>query len=98
MVTEDGAPHQGVMRAADIVPVDIASPAEAGAAYCFVGNASDPGQPLVLKARLKSPDPQNQQWLGQATALTQDGNESLLSGAYDGDPRARFPNLIFFGY
>lgn len=95
---EDGAPHQGLMRAADIVPVDIASPAEAGAAYCFVGNASDPGQPLVLKARLKSPDPQNQQWLGQATALTQDGNESLLSGAYDGDPRARFPNLIFFGY
>ncbi|WP_322470234.1 hypothetical protein SOM08_05740 [Hydrogenophaga sp. SNF1] len=40
---EDGAPHQGLMRAADIVPVDIASLAEAGAAYCFVGNASDPG-------------------------------------------------------
>lgn len=95
---EDGAPHKGVMRAADIVPVTLPSPAEAGAAYCFVGNASDPSQPLVLKARLKSPDPQGQQWLGQATAQTQDGNEFLLSGMYDGDPRALFPNVIFFGY
>lgn len=95
---EDGAPHKGVMRAADIVPVNLPSPAEAGAAYCFVGNASDPSRPLTLKARLKSPDPQNQQWLGQATALTQDGNEFLLSGMSDGDPRALFPNVIFFGY
>lgn len=95
---EDGSPHKGVMRAADITPVSLPSPAEAGAAYYFVSKAGDPSQSLVLKARLKSPDPQNQQWLGQATAMTRDGNELLLSGAYDGDPRALYPNVIFFGY
>lgn len=94
---EDGSGHNGLMRAADIAPESFVSTPETGAAYYFVANA-DPSQPMVLKARLKSPNRIHQEWLGLSTAMTKDGNELLLSGRYQGDSNEPFSKVIFFGY
>lgn len=97
-IREDGSRHDGLKRTADIALEDNslpASPAQAGAGYYFVDNPNpDPSQPrMVIKARLKAPDAQLNQWLGQAAAMTRDGSELLLSGKHiDGS------SAIFFGY
>ncbi|NIM41720.1 MAG: hypothetical protein GTN84_11550 [Hydrogenophaga sp.] len=97
-VREDGSRHNGLKRPADIALEDSslpASPSEAGAGYYFVENPDpDPSQPrMVTKARLKAPVARQGQWLGQATAMTRDGSELLLSGKHiDGS------SAIFFGY
>lgn len=93
--SEDGARHKGLQRAAEVALEGaqlLESPADAGAAYCFVANP-DASQPLVLKARLKAPTPQSNQWLGLATAMTRDGRELLLSGHHVDTSSA-----VFFGY
>jgi len=97
-VREDGSRHDGLKRAADIALEDtslLASPAQAGAGYYFVDNPNpDPSQPrMVIKARLKAPQARQGQWLGQATAMTRDGTELLLSGKHIDES-----STIFFGY
>ncbi len=94
---EDSSGHNGLMRAADIAPESFSSTPETGAAHYFVANA-DPSQPMVLKARLKSPNRIHQEWLGLSIAMTKDGNELLLSGQYQDDPNEPFAKVIFFGY
>jgi len=94
---EDGTGHKGLTRSADIEPEGFVANRGSGAAYSFVGHA-DPGQPPVLKARLKSPDPIVDQFLGQATAITRDGRELLLTGEYKSDSSRPFGQAIFFGY
>lgn len=92
----DGSRHNGLMRASDIVRDDFVPTPDSGAAYYFAGDP-DAGHPLALKARLKSPVRIAQQVLGQATAMTRDGNELLLSGEHKNNvnPLGR---AIFFGY
>ncbi len=62
------------------------------------GVVTETGVALAPKARLKSPDPITDQFLGQATAITRDGNELLLSGEYKGDSSRPTGQAIFFGY
>jgi hypothetical protein len=93
----DGSGLKGLTLAADIVPADFEATRGSGAAYAFAG-PPDPSQPLVLKARLKSPDPLVDQFLGQATAITRDGNELLLSGEYKNNSSRPSGQAIFFGY
>jgi len=93
----DGSGLKGLTRAADIVPEGFVAARGSGAAYVFAG-PTDPSQPLVLKARLKSPDPLVDQFLGQATAITRDGNELLLSGEYKDNSSRPSGQAIFFGY
>ena len=94
---EDDSGQKGLTRAADIVPEGFVAARDSGAAYYFAGQA-DPAQPPVAKARLKSPDPITGQFLGQATAITRDGNELLLTGEYKGDSSRPTGQAIFFGY
>ena len=95
-VLEDDSDHRGLRRATDFSSEGSgAGASDAGAAYYFVGNA-DAGQSLVPKARLKAPRPVSNQQLGQATAITRDGSELLLSGQFvDG---VNGSSAIFFGY
>ncbi|WP_325349220.1 hypothetical protein [Hydrogenophaga sp.] len=93
----DGSRHNGLMRASDIARDDFVATPESGAAYYFAGRL-DAGQPLVLKARLKAPERMLRQMLGQATAMTRDGTELLLTGEYKGDSSRPAGQAIFFGY
>lgn len=91
----DSSGHNGLMRASDIVPEGFVTMQESGAAYYFAGD-TDLSQPMVLKARLKSPDRVPSQFLGRATAITGDGNELLLSGDYK--PNTPASQAVFLGY
>ncbi|NIM41719.1 MAG: hypothetical protein GTN84_11545 [Hydrogenophaga sp.] len=94
---EDSSGQKGLTRAADIVPESFVAVRGSGAAYAFAGRA-DLSQPPVLKARLKSPEPLIDQFLGQATAITLDGNELLLTGEFKGNTGRPTGQAIFFGY
>lgn len=96
-VLEDDSNHIGLRRAVDMASEGSSAggSSDTGAAYYFVENP-DPSEPMLRKARLKGPKSVSNQQLGQATAITRDGSEMLLSGQYVGGTDGS--SAIFFGY
>jgi hypothetical protein len=74
-----------VLREQDISPTSQTD--SAGAAFLFTGTASST---LKLRARLESPAPIHQEFMGLRVALSRDGGTPLLSGFYKSEAQSLF--------